>query len=110
MVGMGIVNRVVFSFAHVCCKWLPMVLLLGVIRPTIMLDEVGQPRVWAGGVIRGIGEREDILILADREAFDLAEGGVLEFGGEFLEVMRAAGGVGREGLAEAFDGTGGSAG
>jgi len=47
-------------------------------------DEIGDPRVRAGGVVRRVGERQDVLVRADGEALDLAELGVLELFAQFL--------------------------
>ena len=38
-----------------------------------MLDEVRDERIRAGGVVRRVGERQDVLVRADGESFDLAE-------------------------------------
>jgi len=48
-------------------------------------DEVGDPRVRAGGVIRRIAQVQDVLVAADGKAFDLAE---LRVGQKLAELFR----------------------
>jgi hypothetical protein len=67
-----------------CCDWLislgAVILNFGaslwlarVVGLAVMLDEVGNERVWAGGVVRRVGERQDVLVRADGEPLDLAK-------------------------------------
>ena len=54
-------------------------------------DEVGDPRVRAGGVVRWIAQVQDVLVAADGKAFDLAELRVLQLLAQFLGKVGAAG-------------------
>ena len=40
------------------------------------------PRIWAGGIVGRVGQRENILVFANGEAFHLAELRVFEFLGK----------------------------
>src|SRR5690554_3998264 len=79
VIGMHIVKRIVFTLAHVSSEWLSSVIISSrVIRFSIVLDEIGQKRVRAGGVVRRVGQRENILVRADWESLDTAELSVLQ--------------------------------
>ena len=80
VVGMRVVDGVVLPLAHIRCKRLAVVVvILGLFRPLRLPlgDEIGDPRVWAGSVIRRIAQVQNVLVAADGKAFDLAEFRVL---------------------------------
>ncbi|OGP73154.1 MAG: hypothetical protein A2V86_14720 [Deltaproteobacteria bacterium RBG_16_49_23] len=67
-----------------------------------MLDETRDERVWAGGVVRRVGQHQDVLVRADGESLDLAEFGVLQFFFKLLQKIGAPGLIVLEGHSEAF--------
>ena len=73
VVGVGVVNRVVLPLAHIRSERLPAVRFVRIVGLAIMLDEIRNERIRAGGVIRRIGQCQDVLVRADGESFDLAE-------------------------------------
>src|SRR5690606_41575971 len=70
-------------------------------------DEVGNPWVRAGGVVRRIAQIQDVLVAADGKAFDLAELRVLQLLAQLLGKVGAAGFVVLEGHAETSHRAGG---
>jgi len=105
VVGVRVVDGMVFSLTDIRLEGLAMILLLRIVGPPVVLDEFPNPRIGAGRVIRWIRKREDVFVLPDGETLDLAELRILQLLGEQPEVMLPAGRVGGEGLPEAFDGT-----
>src|SRR5690606_9972628 len=70
------VNWVVLTLAHISRKGFPVIVIaFGLLRLLCLPlgDEVGNPWVRAGGVVRRIAQLENVLILTDRKTFDLAE-------------------------------------
>ena len=62
------------SFTNIRCERLAVVIIrLLIIRSAILPNEVLDERIRAGSIIRGVGERNDVLILANGEAFDMAD-------------------------------------
>ena len=94
VVGVCVVDGVVLALAHIGGKGLTVVVialgLLGLLRLPLG-DEVGDPRVRAGGVIRRIAQVQDVLVAADGKAFDLAELRVLQLLAQLLCEMGTAG-------------------
>ena len=82
VIGMSIVNRVILPLAHIRRKRLPVVGLLRIVGRAVVFDEVAEPRIGAGGVVRRIGQGEDGLVGAEGKALDLAERGLLQLRGE----------------------------
>ena len=76
MVGVRIVDGVVLAFAHVGSKRLAAVLPvpgLGWFLGLPLVDEVGNPRVRTGRVVRWVGQGDDVLIGPNREALHLLQ-------------------------------------
>ncbi len=76
MVGVRVVDGIVLALAHIGSKRFPVVVrtfgLFRLLRLPLG-DEVGDPRIRAGGVVWRIAQVQDVLVAADRKAFDLAE-------------------------------------
>ena len=103
VVGVGIVNWIVFSLAHIRCKGLAAVIIcLRIIRLSIVLDEILNEWVRAGGVVRWIRQSQDVLVLTNRKPFDLAELRVFEFLAQFLQEILPAILIIGEGHAQTF--------
>jgi hypothetical protein len=64
-----------------------MIWLGRVVRPAVPLDELGEERVRAGGVVGRVREPQDVRILADRKVRPLAQLGQLRF--QLLQEVRA---------------------
>jgi len=82
MIGVCVVNRVVFPFAYIGGKWLPVVMIVRWLFRFLafpLFNKVSNPRVRTGGVIRRVAQLEDIFIFTDRKTLDLAELWVLQF-------------------------------
>gem|GEM_PF-5438338 len=62
VVGVGIVDRVVLALAYVSGERFAAVWLARVVGLAVLLDEVGNERIRAGGVVRRVGERQDVFI------------------------------------------------
>ena len=91
---MCLINWIGFSFAHVGRKRLTVVVIAFGLFRLLRLplgDEVGDPRIRTGGVIRRIAQVQDVLIAADGKAFDLAELRVLQLLTQLLGKVGAAG-------------------
>ena len=74
VVSMKLINRVIFPFTHIRCKWLTVIIIrLLIVRSSILLDELLDEGIRAGGVIWRIGEFNDVLIRADREALYITD-------------------------------------
>lgn len=84
-----------------------MVGLLWVVWLAVVLDEIAEPRIRAGCVVGGIGQRENVLVLADGEALDFAELRVFELLRQQFQVVLAAGLLAGKALAEALHRAGG---
>ena len=70
MIAVRIVNRVILAFTDVGGKRLTMIVVRRlIIRRTVLLDKIRDERIRAGGVVRRAGERNDVLVLRNREAF-----------------------------------------
>ena len=79
MVGVGVVDGMILALAHVRRKRFAMVRLLRFVGRTVAFDELAEPRIRAGRVVRWIRQREDVLVLANGKTLDLAELRVFEF-------------------------------
>ena len=77
--------------------------LVGVVRPAVALDELGQERVGTRGVVRRVGQPQDVLVVRHGEVGPLPQLGqlLLQPGAEVL----AARLVRLEGQPEALDGS-----
>ena len=62
VVGVGVVNRIVLSFAHVGGEGFAAVRLARIIGFSVVLDELGDERVWARGVVRRVRQRQDVFV------------------------------------------------
>ena len=87
MIGVCFVNRVSLALADIHSERLPAVRLVRVVGLAVMLDEIGNERVRAGGVVWRIGQRQNVLVRADGESLDLAEFGVLQLLAQDAEEM-----------------------
>ena len=67
-----------------------------------MRDKIVNERIRAGGVVRRIGQCQDVLILANGESLDLVELRVLEFLAEFRQEVVPARLIVFEGHAQTF--------
>ena len=79
VVRVGIVDGMVFAFAHVRRERLAVVRLLRVVGRAVAFHEISEPGIRARRIIWRIGQGEDVLILADGKTLDLAELGVFQF-------------------------------
>jgi len=85
VIGVGGVDGVGLSRTGVAGERLATIVVGSrVVGLAVMLNKIRNPRVRAGGVVRRVGERQDVLVRADGEALDLAELGVLELFAKFL--------------------------
>src|SRR5260370_19271613 len=73
MVRVSIINGISFPFANIYREWFPSVRNIWVKRLTVVLKKVTNERIGAGCVIWRIGKRQDVLIIAFRESFNLTE-------------------------------------
>ena len=91
VIGVRVVDRVVLALAHISRKGFSVIVVaFGLFRLLCLPfgNEVGNPRVRAGGVIRRIAQVQDVLVAADGKAFDFAELRVAQpFTEEFGEVL-----------------------
>ena len=94
------VERVGLARADVDGERLAVIRRVGVVCPSVALDELGQERVGARGVVRRVGQPQDVLVVGLREVGPLPELGelLLQLGAEVL----AARLVRLEGQAEAL--------
>ena len=97
------VERVGLAGADVDGERLAVVRLVGVVPPAVVLDELGQERVGARRVVRGVGQPQDVLVLRYGEVGPLPQLGepLLQSGGEVLPARL----VRLEGHPEALDRT-----
>ena len=73
VIAMSIVNRVFLPLTHVRSKRLAMIVVrCFVVGRAVLADEILNEGIRAGGVIRRTGKRNDVLVLADGKAFDMA--------------------------------------
>src|SRR5690625_561470 len=110
VVGVRVVNGVVFSLAYIGRKRLTVIVVaFGLFRLLRfpLGDEVGDPRVRTGCVVRRVALVQNVLVAADGKAFDLAELRVLQLLAQFLGKVGAAGFVVLEGHAETSHRAGG---
>src|SRR5690606_10954763 len=110
VIGVRVVNWVVFPLTHIGRKWLSVIVIVFRLFRLLRLPfsyEVGNPWVRAGGVIRRIAQIQDVFVAADGKAFDLAELRVLQLLAQLLGKVGAASLVVLEGHAEASHRAGG---
>ena len=74
VVAVGVIDWVVLAFAHVRCEWFLVIRYRWIIGFAVMLDEILDKGIWAGGVIGWIRQRQNVLVRADGKSLDLAEG------------------------------------
>jgi hypothetical protein len=103
VVGMGIVNGVVFPLADIRSERLSMIFSLLVVGAAVMLYKVSNPRIRARRVVRRIRKSEDVIILPDGKPLDFPELRILQLLREKSEVMLPACFFGGECFAEALD-------
>ncbi|WP_296868290.1 hypothetical protein, partial [uncultured Methanobrevibacter sp.] len=71
---MSVIYCVTLSFAHISGIRLTVIIIrLLIVRSSILLDELIDEGIRAGGVIWRIGECNDVLVRADREAFYITD-------------------------------------
>ena len=110
VVGMSHVDRIILALAHIGRKRLPVVVIAFRLFRLLRLPfsyEIGNPWVWAGGVIRRIAQVQDVLVAADGKAFDLAELRVLQLLAQLLGEVGTARLLVLERQSEARHGCGG---
>ena len=94
VIGVRVVNRVVFPFAHISRKGFTVVVVtFGLFRLLgfPFSDEVGDPRVRTSCIVRRIAQIQDVLVAANGKAFDLAKLRILQFLAQFLSKVSTAG-------------------
>ena len=101
VVAVRAVERVGLAGADVDGERLAVVRLVGVVRPAVVLDELGQERVGTRGVVRRVGQPQDVLVFGHGEVGPLPQLGelLLQSRGEVLPARL----VGLEGCPEALD-------
>ena len=83
MVGMGVVDGIVFALADIGGEGFPMISVgFGVVGFGVVAQPIFEEGVGAGGVIGRVGEGQDRFVGAEGEAFDAAERRVFEFLGK----------------------------
>ena len=87
VIGVGVVNGMVLALAHVRRERFAVVGLLRIEGGAEAFDELAESRIRAGGVIGRVGQRENILVLANGETLNLAELRVFEFLREQFQVV-----------------------
>ena len=73
VIGVRYINGMVLVLFYISRERLSVILLFRIVGAPVVLDEVSDPRIRAGGVKGRIGQRQDVFILADGKALDLAE-------------------------------------
>jgi len=93
-----------FPRAYIRCKGLPPVIIrFRVIRLPVLFNEILNKRIGAGGVIRRIGQGQNVLVLANGESLDLSELRFLEFLAKLLQEIIPAFLIVFKGDSKAFD-------
>ena len=105
MVGMRSVNGIGFPFADIHRKRLAVIGNLRIIRLSIMPNKILKKRVRASRIIRRIGHRQNIFILADGKPLDLPKLRILEFLPQLYQKIFPAFFVVFNGHAETFNRT-----
>ena len=95
------VERVGLAGGDVDGERLAVVRLVGIVRPAVVLDELGQERVGARGVVRRVGQPQDVLVFRHGEVGPLPQLGELLL--QPLDEVLAARFVRLEGQPEALD-------
>ena len=73
VICMSIVNRIILPLAHITGKRLPMIIVCSlVIRRPMLLDKIRNKRIRASRVIGRVRKGDDVLVLSDGEAFNMA--------------------------------------
>ena len=83
VVRVRLVNRIGLSLANIHSKRFPAVGHIRIIGSAILRYKILNERIRAGGIIRRIGQCQDVLVLANGESLDLAELRVLELLAQF---------------------------
>src|SRR5947209_1232211 len=103
VVRVGLVNRICLPLRNIDCHRLARVALGRVVWLAVALHEICQPRIWACGVVRRIGHREDGFVRSFRKSLLLAESRIPELLGQQLQKMLPPRSVAWKGEPEAFD-------
>ena len=73
VVAMSHINGIILSLAHIRGKRLPMIVVRRfIIRSAVLGNEIRDERIRARGIIRRTGQGNDVLVLRNGEAFDMA--------------------------------------
>ena len=90
VVAVGAVESVGLAGADVDGERLAVIRLVGVVRPAVVLDELGQERIGARGVVRRVGQAQDVLVVRHGEVGPLPQLGelLLQLGAEVLAARR----------------------
>ena len=74
MVAVGVINGVVLTFGDICGEGFALVIVGGwVVGGGVFADKIFNKGIGASGVVRRVGERDNIFVGAFREAFDIAD-------------------------------------
>src|SRR6266508_3846250 len=106
MICVRCVYIVTTTLAHIRRERLFVVRLVRVVGAAVDADEVLHERIRAGRVIGWVGERQDVLVRADRKALDLAKLWITQLFAQLLNEVGAPLFVAGECLAQALDGAG----
>ncbi|OSM08494.1 hypothetical protein MAIT1_04666 [Magnetofaba australis IT-1] len=107
VVGVGLVQSVGLAFAHVHRERGAVVGLLRIVGLAGVANEILQERVRAGGVVRRVGERQNVFVGPHRESLDPAEFGILQLLPQQAQEMVPPGFIAGKRLAQALHRAGG---
>jgi len=71
---MKLIYWFIFSFTYIRSKRLSVIIVRRlIVRLSVFLDKISNKGIWASRIIRRIRQRDNVLILADGEAFNIAD-------------------------------------
>src|SRR6266496_1585121 len=91
MVGMRIIDRIIFTLAYICCERLSTVRNIWVVWLTVVLNKVTDERIRTGCIVWGIGKCQDILVITNRETFNFTELRIPKLLSQDFQEVRSAG-------------------
>ena len=106
MIAMRPIKLVGLTNAHIHGKWLTVVLLIRIVRPTMNPNELFQKRIRTRRVVRRVGHAQNRLIRPLRKPRRLAKLRGLQLLGQQRQVVLPPRLVAREGLSQALHGPG----
>ena len=92
MIGMSLVESMGLPLADIDCKRFTVVKRVCGLFQLLRFpppDKITKPGIRAGGVVRRVGEIENVFICSERKAFSRTEFRVLEFRAQFLREILA---------------------